>query len=154
MIVIGLGGNIGSESEIIERFVRAREALAHLGPVRSAALYRTAPIGPEQAAFLNTAVAIDVRDIQPSELIATLLEIELLLGRDRRGEARNGPRKIDLDVLMWDDRVIESPELEVPHPRLFERLFALLPLSELVPVHQYHLDHLAGQKVEQVTDRW
>ena len=133
LLVIGLGGNVGTESEIRSRFVGAREALAELGPVRSAALYRTAPIGPVQASFLNTAVSVRMPDAIPGELIATVLEIEHLLGRDRRSESRFGPRTIDLDILVWGPRVIRTPELEIPHPRLGERAFALLPLLDLVP---------------------
>jgi 2-amino-4-hydroxy-6-hydroxymethyldihydropteridine diphosphokinase len=110
-IVIGLGGNLGSDAAIRERFDRARAALTVIGPVRSARLYRTAPIGPEQPAYLN---------------------IEQLLGRRRAIEARWGPRPIDLDVLVWGQRAIRTAELEVPHPRLAERRFALLPLIDLV----------------------
>lgn len=131
-LVIGLGGNVGGEAAVIERFRRAREALGVLGEVRSAPLYRTAPIGPAQPAFLNTAVRLGVADLMPGELIATVLELERLLGRDRRGEARWGPRTIDLDVLVWGSRVLRSPELEVPHPRLASRRFALAPLAALV----------------------
>ena len=75
-IAIGIGGNLGTYDEILARFVRAREALAVLGAVRSAQLYRTAPIGPEQPPFLNTAVLLRVDDMQPAELIATTLELE------------------------------------------------------------------------------
>jgi 2-amino-4-hydroxy-6-hydroxymethyldihydropteridine diphosphokinase len=133
-VVIGVGGNVGTDAEIVERFRRAREALAVLGPVRSALLYRTAPVGPvEQPAFLNTAVSVRAADLQPSELIATVLEIERLLGRDRRQEMRWGPRPIDLDVLVWGSRTHRTPELEVPHPRLAERRFALAPLADLYP---------------------
>jgi len=131
-LVIGLGGNVGGEAAVIERFRRAREALGVLGEVRSAPLYRTAPIGPAQPAFLNTAVRLGVADLMPGELISTVLELERLLGRDRRGEARWGPRTIDLDVLVWGSRVLRSPELEVPHPRLASRRFALAPLAALV----------------------
>lgn len=131
-LVIGFGGNIGTEAAIIERFVRAREAFAQLGAVASARLYRTAPIGPAQGTFLNTAVRVRWRDAIASEVIATVLEIERLLGRDRRGEARWGPRLIDLDVLVWGTRVIRTPELELPHPRLAQRRFALQPLVDLV----------------------
>ena len=144
MIAIGLGGNVGTHDEIVERFHHAREAIAQLGPVRSASLYRTAPIvldspasagslhlRPSKDFFLNSAVAVRAPDMRPRELIETLLEIERLLGRDRDREARWGPRTIDLDVLVWDDRVIRTPELEVPHPRLVERRFALAPLAEL-----------------------
>ncbi len=127
MIFIGLGGNVGGEAAIVERFRRAREAL---GAVRSAPLYRTAPLGPAQDDFLNTAIAVG-GDYLPAQLIAFVLEIERLLGRDRRGEARWGPRAIDLDVLAWDDRTIALERLSVPHPRLAERRFVLLPLIAL-----------------------
>ena len=130
-LVIGLGGNVGGDAAILERFRRAREALAQLGETRAAPVYRTAPIGPVQTAFLNSAVRVRYRDGTPQELIATVLELERLLGRDRRGEARGGPRAIDLDVLVWGARVIRTPELEVPHPRLVERRFALQPLADL-----------------------
>ena len=150
MIVIGFGGNVGGDDAIIERFRRAREAL---GAVRSAALYRTKAIGPEQADFLNTAVAIEL-DTTPSQLIATVLEIEGLLGRDRRSEVRWGPRKIDLDVLVWDDRVIQTPELEVPHPRLYERRFALQPLADLMAVDPARLAAVADQQLELVSREW
>jgi 2-amino-4-hydroxy-6-hydroxymethyldihydropteridine diphosphokinase len=153
VIVVGFGGNVGGDDAIIERFRRAREAFAKLGPVRSASLYRTAAIGPAQPDFLNTAVAVDL-DTTPSQLIATVLEIERLLGRDRRNEARWGPRKIDLDVLVWDDRVIATPELEIPHPRLYQRRFALQPLADLTTVDPLRLAAVADQQLELVSREW
>jgi 2-amino-4-hydroxy-6-hydroxymethyldihydropteridine diphosphokinase len=131
-VVIGLGGNVGTEAAIVARFGHARSALAALGAVRSAPLYRSAPIGPAQPAFLNTAVCVAYADGQPAELIATLLELERMLGREREREARWGPRPIDLDVLVWGDRIVRTPDLEVPHPRLAERKFALAPLVALL----------------------
>ncbi len=131
-LVIGLGGNVGGDDAILERFRRAREALGAIGGVRAAPLYRSAPIGPAQPAFLNTALRLRAADLAPAELMATLRELEHLLGRDRRGEARWGPRAIDLDVLVWGGRVLRTPELEVPHPRLAERRFALAPLAALL----------------------
>ncbi len=128
-VVIGLGGNVG---DVAEKFRRAREALAQLGSVRSAPLYRTAAIGPEQPPYLNSALRVRWDAATAGELIATVLEIERMLGRDRRGEPRWGPRTIDLDVLLWGDRVVRTPELEVPHPRLAERRFALRPAIALV----------------------
>lgn len=128
-VVIGLGGNVG---DVAGTFRRARAAFAELGAVRSAPLYRTAPIGPTQPPYLNSALRMRWEPATPGELIATVLEIERLLGRDRRGEARWGPRTIDLDVLLWGERVVQTPELEVPHPCLSERRFALRPLIELV----------------------
>lgn len=133
-IVIGLGGNVGTQSAIVERFDRARTALAALDPasVRSARLFRSEPIGPEQAWFLNTAVRIAPQGLEPAALIATLLELERMLGRRRETEARWGPRPLDLDVLVWGPRIVRTSELEVPHPRLAERRFALLPVIDLL----------------------
>jgi 2-amino-4-hydroxy-6-hydroxymethyldihydropteridine diphosphokinase len=133
-LVIGVGGNVGGEAAIIERFTRAREALGQLGDVRAASLYRTAPIGPMQTAFLNSAVRVRTSDATPAEIIETVLEIERLLGRERSTEARWGPRPIDLDVLVWGTRRVRwdgPPPLEVPHPRVTERRFALQPLIDL-----------------------
>jgi 2-amino-4-hydroxy-6-hydroxymethyldihydropteridine diphosphokinase len=124
VIVVGLGGNVG---DVRARFERAREAL---GARRSARLYRSAPIGPAQADFLNSAVALD-EDWLPQELAALIGEIEQQLGRRRAEETRWGPRTLDLDVLVWGARVLREP-LEVPHPRLVDRRFALAPLVDLV----------------------
>jgi len=163
MIALGLGGNIGREDQILERFRLAREAIEAIGSVKSAPLYRTAPIGPDQPAFYNTALALFATDVVPSELIQTLLEIERLLGRERARETRWGPRTIDLDVLVWDQRVIETPELEVPHPRLGERRFALAPLVDLLGEahHVPHLGALGGalarvrdQRIEFIREAW
>jgi 2-amino-4-hydroxy-6-hydroxymethyldihydropteridine diphosphokinase len=133
VLVIGLGGNVGGDDAIRDRFVRARTAFGEIGSVTSAQLYRTAPIGPAQASFLNSALRIRFLDGTAGELISLVLEIERLLGRDRRGEPRWGPRTIDLDVLVWGSRVIRTPELEVPHPHLHERRFAMRPLVDVVP---------------------
>jgi len=162
-IVIGLGGNLGGDAAIRERFDRARASLTVIGPVRSARLYRTAPIGPGQPAYLNTALRLAAPDAQPGELIAMLLEIEQLLGRRRAGEARWGPRPIDLDVLVWGARTVRTPELEVPHPRLAERRFALLPLIDLLGEDFVVVGHgpagelarrVAGQECEAIAATW
>jgi 2-amino-4-hydroxy-6-hydroxymethyldihydropteridine diphosphokinase len=159
VITIGFGGNVGN---VRESFVHARESLAQLGDVRSAALYRSAPIGPDQPAFLNTAIRLRDVDMQPDELLASLRELERLLGRDRAREVRWGPRTLDLDVLLWDARVIRTSELEVPHPRLAERRFVILPLIDLFgddfAVGDRTLGELAkrvaAQDVELVAERW
>ena len=158
-LVIGLGGNVG---DVRGTFVRAREALAQLGPIRSAPLYRTAAIGPAQAAFLNSALCIQCADATPGEVIATVLELERLLGRDRMREARWGPRTIDLDVLLWGTRAIRTPELEVPHPRLTERRFVLEPLAalfgdDLLVGGRSLADHaraVTSQAVDKIDDTW
>ena len=160
--MIGVGGNIGTDDEIVDRFRIARMAIEALGDVRSAPLYRTAPLGPAQPAFLNTALRVRIADALPAALIATLLEIERLLGRDRTREARWGPRPIDLDILIWGARVLRTPELEVPHPRLVERRFALAPLADLLPDGEVPghgpimrlLDRVRDQPLELVAATW
>jgi 2-amino-4-hydroxy-6-hydroxymethyldihydropteridine diphosphokinase len=164
VLVVGMGGNIGSEAQIRERFVHAREAFASFGELRSASLYRTAPIGPAQPSFLNTAIRVRAEHATADELIATVLEIERLLGRARHSEARWGPRLIDLDILVWGMRKLSTPELEVPHPRVVERRFALQPLIDVVggdlvlPGQRDSLDRLerrvAGQGLELVATTW
>lgn len=132
MIVFGLGGNLGSEPELIARLRRARAMLAARAPggdVRAAALYRTAPIGPAQPPFLNTAVMLDL-PLDEAAVMAIVRDVEAQLGRVR--DVRWGPRTLDVDVLIWDARVIHTAELVVPHPRLHERRFALQPLVDLV----------------------
>jgi 2-amino-4-hydroxy-6-hydroxymethyldihydropteridine diphosphokinase len=160
-VLIGLGGNVG---DVAASFRRAREALVQLGDVKSAPLYRTAPVGPKQAMYLNSVVRVRWPAATATELIATVLEIERLLGRDRRGEERWGPRTIDLDVLVWGDRVVKTPELEVPHPRLHERRFVLRPLIELLggdfvlPGTTETLDVLEqrvlAQEIEELSASW
>lgn len=158
-VIVGLGGNIG---DVAEMFRRARVAFEQLGAVRVAPIYRTAPIGPAQPAYLNSALRVRWEPASAQELIATVLTLEALLGRDRRGEERWGPRRIDLDVLLWGERVVHTPELEVPHPRLHERRFALRPAIELVGA-----DFLLGgetlgaleqrvlaQEIEELSESW
>jgi 2-amino-4-hydroxy-6-hydroxymethyldihydropteridine diphosphokinase len=162
-VVIGIGGNLGTSEAIVERFRQARQALSNLGPVRSAPLYRTAPIGPPQPSFFNTAVAVSLEHTSPTQLIAIVLELERLLGREREREARWGPRAVDLDILVWGQRVIRTPELEIPHPRLASRRFALEPVAALlgpeavVPLIGKLEDALAqvrDQEVELIVDTW
>jgi 2-amino-4-hydroxy-6-hydroxymethyldihydropteridine diphosphokinase len=132
VIVFGLGGNVGSDEEILGRFGAVALALEAWAKVSRSRVYRTAPIGPAQPAFLNAAIGVRP-DVEPTpeELAAFVLETERLLGRDRAREARWGPRTIDVDVLLWGDRQLRDP-IEVPHPRLAERRFALRPLADLV----------------------
>jgi 2-amino-4-hydroxy-6-hydroxymethyldihydropteridine diphosphokinase len=118
VIVVGLGGNVG---DVLPAF---RGAAAALGAVRSSRVYRTAPIGPAQDDYLNAAIEV------PAVTFAQIVSIEREHGRVRSDD-RWGPRTLDLDVLVWDARVLHG-DLEVPHPRLGERRFALAPLADLV----------------------
>ena len=93
--------------------------------------YRTPPWGFKyQPYFVNLAIAVETT-LNPRELLARAQEIELQLGRDRAHEKRNGPRTADIDIIAYDDLVLHEPNLTLPHPRLFERGFVLIPLAEI-----------------------
>ncbi|MBV8672361.1 MAG: 2-amino-4-hydroxy-6-hydroxymethyldihydropteridine diphosphokinase [Acidobacteriaceae bacterium] len=132
---IGLGSNLdspaGSPAEIL---LAAAESLATLGTVVArSSLYRTAPVGLEkQPAFANAVVALRT-DYEPEELLRCLLGIERSFGRDRATGIRKGPRTLDLDLLLMDDLIFESPTLVVPHPEMPHRRFVLAPLAEIAP---------------------
>ena len=127
--VIGFGANLG------DRLGAMRAARAELGAVarveRTSHVYATAPVGPPQPEYLNAA-ALVVWEGTATGLLEVLLAIEAKLGRVRDGE-RFGPRTIDLDVLWIDGMTEESERLVVPHPRLRERAFAMVPLLEVAP---------------------
>ena len=132
---IGLGANVPSVAGPPEETLRAAAArLALLGEVlRCSSLYRTAPVGfTNQPAFTNAVVALET-GIVPGELLAALLGIEAEFGRDRSAGLVNGPRTLDLDILMMADLCIQEAGLEIPHPRMAERAFVLIPLAEIAP---------------------
>jgi 2-amino-4-hydroxy-6-hydroxymethyldihydropteridine diphosphokinase len=130
VVYIGLGSNLGDRDENLRR---ALERLSELGPVRSSSFHETDPVGvTDQPKFLNAAAELST-DLSAGDLLKALLAIERELGRDRSREERWGPRTLDLDLLLYDDLVIDEPGLTVPHPRLAERRFVLEPLQELAP---------------------
>jgi 2-amino-4-hydroxy-6-hydroxymethyldihydropteridine diphosphokinase len=128
VVFLGLGSNVGDREA---NLVLARARLAHRGFRESAAsaVYETEPVGgPPQGPFLNQVIG-GAQDLSPRRLLEACLAIEQELGRVRR--ERNGPRTLDLDILMYGDLVSDEPGLAVPHPRLHERLFVLVPLAEI-----------------------
>ena len=112
----------------------ALSRLRSLGTVqRCSSLYSTTPVGlAEQPRFLNAVVALDT-GLDPQALLQTLLRIEKEYGRDRTAGIVNGPRTLDLDILLLGDLQVIQPGLEIPHPRLAERAFVLIPLHEIAP---------------------
>jgi 2-amino-4-hydroxy-6-hydroxymethyldihydropteridine diphosphokinase len=131
--LLALGGNIG---DVRGNFDRAIAALCDGTAVRLVARssdYRTPPWGiTDQPAFINAVIAI-ATTLTPHELLARALTTERSLGRDRSRERHWGPRTIDIDLLAYDDVVLSDADLTLPHPRLFERAFVLLPLAEIAP---------------------
>jgi len=132
---IALGSNLagpaGSPEQTLLLAVERLEALGKL--VGRSSLYSTAPVGYDnQPRFVNAVVSL-VTPMSARELLTTLLEIELEFGRDRSKLHHNGPRTLDLDLLMLGDLRRIEPGLEIPHPRMNERLFVLEPLCEIAP---------------------
>ncbi|WP_035106731.1 2-amino-4-hydroxy-6-hydroxymethyldihydropteridine diphosphokinase [Desulfovirgula thermocuniculi] len=128
---IGLGSNMGDKKAGILRALEELGKTPGVALLRVAPLYRTAPVGyTDQDWFVNTVAEIDTA-LSPRELLAACLEIERRLGRVRG--VRWGPRVIDLDLLLYGDLVVDEPDLAVPHPRMHERAFVLVPLADLAP---------------------
>jgi 2-amino-4-hydroxy-6-hydroxymethyldihydropteridine diphosphokinase len=130
---VGIGSNLGEPERQIAAALDLLRADDAIDVVAVSSLRETEPVGyRDQPNFLNGAAALET-ELSPRELLDRLLAIEQQLGR-RRGEGpRFGPRLIDLDLLLYDDKVLDEPGLTVPHPRLAERRFALEPLAELDP---------------------
>lgn len=130
---VGLGSNLCEPAQQLASAVQALAALPRSTLVAVSPGYESVPWGdPDQANFLNAVAAIDTA-LTPQQLLAELLRIELAHGRDRSSGRRNGPRTLDLDLLVHGARVVDEPGLQLPHPRLPERAFVLLPLHDLAP---------------------
>ena len=137
-VFVGIGSNMGDRTAHMDHAFRALASTAGIRLMRQSSIHETAPVGPPgQGPYLNAVSEIST-DLSPHALLATLLDIESQRGRDRTREVRFGPRTLDLDMLIWDASLpgfarIDAPGLTVPHPRMHERSFVLLPLAELDP---------------------
>ena len=129
---IGLGANLGDREATLRRALELLGEADGVEVVAVSALLETEPWGyDDQPWFLNGAAELETT-LAPRELLALLLDVERRLGRVRGADAlRYGPRSVDLDLLVQGDLVVDEPGLQVPHPRLRERRFALAPLAEL-----------------------
>ncbi|MDX3936092.1 2-amino-4-hydroxy-6-hydroxymethyldihydropteridine diphosphokinase [Stenotrophomonas sp.] len=130
---IGLGANLGDAAQTLRDAFQALAALPQTTLRACSQLYRTPPWGNEdQPAFVNAAAVLDTALAAPA-LLEALLEIERQFGRVRDPAVHWGPRALDLDVLLYGEEIIDLPQLQVPHPHLHARAFALLPLAEIAP---------------------
>jgi 2-amino-4-hydroxy-6-hydroxymethyldihydropteridine diphosphokinase len=146
---IGLGANLPSIAGAPDATLAAAVArLASLGHVTArSSLYSTEPVGfAAQPRFVNAVVALET-ELTSHDLLQALLTIEHEFGRDRSSGIANGPRTLDLDILMLDNRHISEHGLEIPHPRLAERAFVLVPLAEVAP---HAMDTRSGLTVSQL----
>jgi len=130
LVYVGLGSNLGDREGTIRQALERLAADARIEVVAVSSLRETDPVGYlDQPRFLNGAVALRTK-LPPRALLERLQDVERELGRDRSGP-RYGPRTIDLDLLLYGAETVNEPGLEIPHPRLAERLFVLEPLAEL-----------------------
>ncbi|HLX14118.1 MAG TPA: 2-amino-4-hydroxy-6-hydroxymethyldihydropteridine diphosphokinase [Bradyrhizobium sp.] len=131
--VIALGGNVGDVRTTFQKAIANICGMTQAALVARSSDYATPPWGDEkQARFINACVEIET-SLDPHALLFTLQKIETKFGRDRTRERRWGPRALDLDLIAYDDVSMQGPELTLPHPRLFERAFVLVPLVEIAP---------------------
>ena len=146
---IGLGANLGERAGTLRMALAALAALPGTRLLRVSSLYRSAPVDAGGPDYLN-AVAEMATELPPHDLLAALQAIERAAGRER--PYRNAPRTLDLDILLYGDLRLDSATLMLPHPRLHERAFVLLPLAELAPdrVLPQWLAGVEGQAIE----RW
>lgn len=131
---VGLGSNLGDSPSILMEAMFALDELPQTSVRAQSALYRTPAWGrTDQPDFINAVVELQTR-LVPEVLLQHLLALERRFGRVRRDGERWGPRELDLDLLIHGDAVIDEPGLHLPHPRIAERAFVLVPLAEIAPM--------------------
>ena len=146
--LLALGGNVG---DVRKTLARAVAMLCEQGDIHLRARssdYLTPPWGVEdQPPFVNLCVSVDTA-LTPQDLLARAQAVERAFGRDRDHEQRWGPRPLDVDILAYDDLILNEPDLTLPHPRLSERAFVLVPLAEIAPTRI-----IAGVRVDRALAR-
>ncbi len=146
---IALGGNLGDAQAALHSAVNQIAALPQTRLVAKSSLYRSAPVDASGPDYVNAVMAVRTR-LNAHELLLKLQHIEILAGRAR--PYLNAPRTLDLDLLLYGQASIDSPRLVVPHPRMWQRAFVLLPLAEIAPerVSLVQLTAVATQRIERL----
>lgn len=129
-MAIALGSNLGNSHQILESALKAIANTPGIVLHSQSHYYQTMAVGPPQPDYLNACALLSTQ-LTPQQLLQTLLAIEKQFGRVRR--ERWGPRLLDIDLILFDDQILDEPGLQVPHPRMWERAFVLVPLAEIAP---------------------
>jgi 2-amino-4-hydroxy-6-hydroxymethyldihydropteridine diphosphokinase len=125
---IALGSNLGNSLSTLEDSLQLLDEIPGINLIATSSWYRTKPVGPPQPDYLNGCAVLEVQQT-PEEFLVLLQAVELQFGRLRT--ERWGARTLDLDLLLYDDLVLNTPNLQIPHPRMNERAFVLVPLAEI-----------------------
>lgn len=149
---VAIGANLGDAPATVRQAMDAIDALPGTRVRRRSSLYRTAPVESSGPDYINAVVEIGTT-LSPQELLQALQDIEQAAGRER--PYRNAPRTLDLDLLLYDELRLDGPALTLPHPRMNQRAFVLVPLAEIAParVRAEQLRSVAGQPIERLPDR-
>ncbi len=127
-VYVGLGANLGDRGEALLQALHAMAALPQTQLLAVSSLYSSAPVDATGPDYLNAVAALQTQQ-SPEAFLQALQTLELAAGRER--PYRNAPRTLDLDILLWGNAQLDTPALTVPHPRMYERAFVLLPLAQL-----------------------
>lgn len=147
MSAIALGSNLGDSRSTLESALKILDRTAGIQLKKRSMWYKTAPVGPSQPDYLNGCALLEVQ-LTPQELLTVLLNIERQFGRIR--QERWGPRTLDLDLLLFGDLILETAELQIPHPRMNERAFVLVPLTEIAPDW---IEPVSGEAIAQLVEK-
>jgi 2-amino-4-hydroxy-6-hydroxymethyldihydropteridine diphosphokinase len=148
LIYLALGSNIGDREENLRQAVRRLREVGVLVK-RLSSMYETEPVDyVDQDWFLNAALEAETV-LSPSELLGRMREIEFAMGSKK--PFAKGPRLIDLDILLYGDETLDEPDLQVPHPRMLERRFVLVPLAQIAPTYQHPSWHGTVAEILQET---
>ncbi len=127
---IALGSNLGDSLTILQQACASLGKIEGIELIACSSWYQTKPIGPPQPDYLNGCVLVKTK-LSPLELLKCLWQIEQQFGRERK--ERWGARTLDLDIILYDDLIMDTADLQIPHPRMRERAFVLIPLAEITP---------------------